>query len=90
MEEEITSFDTLADERELNEIKLANTYVVKSDVSKWRIRTTQLLKQFSRVRNLILKDQNSKIIHIVASVIRTKNQINSKIKFNNSILCDVD
>lgn len=68
VEEKLHKLDKIGDIRELCEYKLKQISSLKAKSSKWRLRKCQLLKQYSRCRNLTQKDHNSKYFHIISSI----------------------
>lgn len=59
------------------------------EVTKWRLRKAQLAIQYSRVRNLTVRDHNSKYFHTIASINKKRNLI-TRVKIEDSNHCDVD
>lgn len=65
----------MGDDRALNETEMAKLLTLKAQCQTWRTRKCQLFKQYSRVRNLTLKDENTKYFHSIASLNRRCNKL---------------
>lgn len=67
--------DKIADTRELTNSELQQLSTYHSSVRKWRMRKGQLLRQYSRCKNLTQKDHNTKYFHMLASMNHRRNII---------------
>ena len=75
LEQEIQMIDDKAERTELNEIDLARNKALQRSLYSWRMHKAQLLRQYSRSRELTEKDCNSKFFHAIASYRRSKKTI---------------
>lgn len=80
----MTYLDRQDDDRELSDIEVARLSVFKFEGSKWRMRKAQMLMQFSRVKNLTLRDHNTSYFHAITSIYRRKNHI-TRIKIRDTV-----
>lgn len=58
---------------------------LRIEVHKWKIRKCQFMKQYSRVKNVTLKDHNTKFFHTLANL-QHKKKLISKIHISNQVL----
>lgn len=74
-ENKLSALKRVGECRDLNSEELNQITDLRSQRHLCRVRKTQLYSQYSRVRNLTLKDHNTKYFHVVASVNRRRNQL---------------
>lgn len=63
LQAEAAKLDCIADHRDLNEAEIARDKALKSAIFQWKTRKYQVLRQYSRVKNISLKDYNTKYFH---------------------------
>lgn len=75
LEKEIDNMDSLADQRPLSEVKTTRHLALNPTLQKWRNRKAQVLRQYSRLKNITEMDCNSKYFHAVANSRRKKKRL---------------
>lgn len=63
VEKDIDASEFLADLGQLTEIQINRKAALESCLCKWKIRKSQLFRQYVRTRNIIEKDGNTKYFH---------------------------
>lgn len=63
---------------------------LQGECSVWRTRKARLYKQCSRVQNLIMKDNNTKFFHAIASMNRRRHNMISNIMIGDRVLEEVN
>lgn len=78
---ELAEIEREGNDRNLGESKLSKIQSLKAECLKWRTRMCQLARQHSGVKNLTLKDHNTKYFIAISSLNRKQNWI-SKVKIS--------
>lgn len=81
----INIIECKGEDTDLSQEELSRLKALKVECNKWTTRKAQLMRQYSRVKNLSERDNNTKYFHAVATIHKKKNLI-ERIKINGRCL----
>lgn len=85
MEVEVERLDSMGDHAILDDVQLCRKVALGSSLQKWRMRKSQLFRQYSRSKNITEKDDNTKYFHALASH-RMRKKMITKIKVGGTVV----
>lgn len=56
------------DSRDLTKLERARMLALKNELHKWKVRKGQLMRQYSRCKNLRDRDNNTRYFHNIANI----------------------